>query len=333
MTASLLPIVNKFKDSDILVVGDLILDHYIWGNVDRISPEAPVVVVETTKEDTRLGGAGNVVNNLVTLESKVSVCGVVGDDENGKNLVAQLESLGVNVEHVLVDKQRPTTVKTRVIAHGQQVVRVDREDKSPLSGVLQKGINEAVKKSFNTTNGIIVSDYAKGAISEEMFSEIDIAYEAGKVGFGKIPVLVDPKMPNFSLYRHATVVKPNKKEAEEATGKLIRSRADAVRAGFELIDWWNSDIVLITLGEMGMVLVSKLDGVEHTAEIETVAQEVYDVSGAGDTVSAVFTLALASGATLEEAANLSNYAAGLVVAEIGTAAVSADELRQIIGKA
>lgn len=326
-TSDLLGVIDRFAGTPMLVIGDLIVDHYIWGKVDRISPEAPVVVVRSTEENKRPGGAGNVANNLMKLGAAVSICGVVGDDNNGRSLVAMLKEEGIDTSGVLIDRSRQTTVKTRVIAHAQQVVRVDREDTNPLESPYREGIAGVLGTRMHDVKGIIISDYAKGTITAELFERVKKGYDEGLLGLSRVPVVVDPKAPNFSMYSPSSVIKPNRGEAEAASGISISNQKDAVRAGKKLLDEWGCELVLITLGEDGMVLVSRDDGAEAVT-IDTVAREVYDVSGAGDTVSAVFALCLASGATPAQAAELSNVAAGIVVAEVGTVAVSADELRR-----
>lgn len=327
----LLKVVDSFRGTKMLVVGDLILDHYVWGKVSRISPEAPVVVVQVSDESKRLGGAANVAHNLTTLGADVQLCGIVGDDEHGRELVRLLQELGVETSGILVDSSRPTTVKSRVIAHAQQVVRVDREVTRPLTSALSTQLAATVKAKAAASRGIIISDYAKGVVSADLFNSIGEAHREGKIGLDSAALLIDPKAPNFPLYSYASVIKPNRGEAEAASGLEIRDRASAIEAGKVLLGKWSSEMVLITLGEHGMVLVAR-DGKEgfRTVEVETVAREVYDVSGAGDTVSAVFSLALAAKTGLREAATLANIAAGIVVREIGTAAVSVDELREQI---
>lgn len=327
---ALLDCIERFRDTPVLVMGDLILDHYVWGKVNRISPEAPVVVVQVTEESKRAGGAGNVAANLLSLGARVSVCGIVGDDDNGRLMVDTLKSQGADINSIMVDRSRPTTVKTRVIAHAQQVVRVDREVVSPISETYSEGLAASVQSRLNTLKGVIISDYGKGTITRSIFDRLQKGESKTQLGLGKVPLLVDPKAPNFSMYVGSTVIKPNRREAEEASGLAITDRASAIRAGNELLKKWNCEMVLITLGEDGMILVSADKSSGKPIEIDTVAREVYDVSGAGDTVSAVFTLALASGATPEQAARLSNYAAGIVVREVGTVAVSRDELCEVV---
>ncbi|MCB0323996.1 MAG: D-glycero-beta-D-manno-heptose-7-phosphate kinase [Bdellovibrionales bacterium] len=328
----LLSIVARFPEISLAVVGDLLLDHYIWGKVDRISPEAPVVVVQVTEENRRLGGAGNVAHNIASLGAKASVFGVVGDDDGGRQMTELFRSIGADTSGVVTDATRPTTVKTRVIAHAQQVVRVDYEVTDPLASSYQQQLSDALRSGLARAQGVIVSDYAKGTITPSLFAVLGDASAAGRIGLGKVPVLIDPKAPNFSIYAHASIIKPNRKEAEEATGIRIKTRGDAIQAGRKLLREWNSEMILITLGELGMVLVGGGGDAEQTVEVDTVAREVYDVSGAGDTVSAVFALALAAGATPAEAAMLANFAAGVVVGEVGTVAVTAEELRAAISR-
>lgn len=330
--AELVAVTERFKESQIVVAGDLMIDHYIWGKVDRISQEAPVVVVDQTAENKRLGGAGNVVRNLVSLGAKVSVCGVVGDDNSGRMLIAMLEELGVDAQGVLIDRNRPTTMKTRVIAHAQQVVRIDHETREPVAKAFQEGIADQLRARLETAQGVIISDYAKGTVCPPLFSCIEDCYERGLLGVGKIPVLVDPKAPNFALYTRATIIKPNRGEAELASGMKIRSRADGIAAGKKLLEKWAAEMVLITLGEMGMVLVSGSAEKFSAVEVATVAREVFDVSGAGDTASAAFLLSLAAKASPAQAAAIANYASGIAVGEVGTAAVPLSKLQETILK-
>jgi len=324
----LLSLIDAFQDTPILLVGDMMLDHYVWGKVERISPEAPVVVVQVTEESERPGGAALVAHNLVQLGAKVYLGGFIGEDSSGLALKNLLENLGINTDALIVDPERPTTVKTRVIAHSQQVVRVDREKVGTVSGELGVELSKRLAQVMPDTKAMVVSDYAKGAVTETLFDLLD--EKKSQLGFGKYPVVIDPKAPNFSLYRNATVIKPNRAEAARAANMEIPSRAHAISAGEILLRRWGCEIVLITLGEDGMVLVSNSPGLPSTVEIDTTAREVFDVSGAGDTVNAVFTLALATGAEPGDAARLANYAAGLVVAEVGTVAVTAQDLRAAV---
>lgn len=321
----LLEIVANFKDTPITVLGDLMVDHYIWGQVNRISPEAPIVVVDATEESRRPGGAANVVSNLACLGAKTLICGVVGDDERGRLLSSLLEEVGADVRGISVDPSRATSVKTRVIARTQQVVRVDRESREPISGELENKLAKIFFKEANESRGVIISDYAKGVVTKKIFSQIQIGRDLGLFGLNQIPVIVDPKGPNFPIYDAATVVKPNRKEAEDASGIAISSRAKAIEAARILEKRWNTELMLITLGKDGMVIVPA-EGQGEPTEIDTVAEEVFDISGAGDTVSAVFSLALAVRATPLEACILANYAAGVVVREIGAVPIKIEQL-------
>ena len=324
-------VLDRFPNTEMLVVGDLILDHYVWGEVSRISPEAPVVVVNVTKESRTLGGAGNVVNNLVSLGARVSFAGVMGEDDEAARLQQLFSKHGVDGSGVVCDPARPTTIKTRILARGQQVVRVDRESTSPLTESLENSVCKWISEKVHKVAGVLVSDYAKGFITPKLYGCFDEAKAAGVFGLGKIPLVVDPKNANFDIYTHATVVKPNRHEAQAAAAMPIPDRSAAAAAGRKLTERWNSDMVLVTMGEQGMTLVSR-DPQQPTIEIDTEAREVFDVSGAGDTVAAVFSLALAVGATPEQAAILANVAAGIVVAEVGAVAVRPEQIKAALQK-
>ncbi len=316
-------IIDKFKDARILVIGDLILDHFIWGNVRRISPEAPVPVVEVTSEDILLGGSANVVNNIHSLGGKCLVAGVAGRDEDGKKLLKLFKEKGIPFEGITLDRKRPTTIKTRVIAHNQQVVRFDREDKDKIEKETLDKVIKYVKKALKSTDLVIISDYAKGLITSTLMEETKtFASKLGK------PIVLDPKVEHFNYYRGVTVVTPNNLEASLASGIDIVDGKSLHMAGEVLYNKLGCKALLITRGEHGM---SIFESNEET-HIPTVAREVYDVSGAGDTVVGVLGLALASGADFKEAAVLANYAAGIVVSKVGTATVGADEFRMVLKK-
>jgi len=320
-----LDIVNKFKRARVLVIGDLIMDHFVWGKVRRISPEAPVPVVEVNSESLMLGGAANVVNNIHSLGGKVLVTGVIGRDEMGKNLVHELRLKGIATGGVFIEEKRPTSVKTRVIAHSQQVVRFDRERKDKIHLDTMKTIVDYTKKKINLVDSIVISDYAKGVISEELVEEVvSIARKKDK------PVAVDPKVAHFDFYKSATIVTPNNDEASKASGIDIEDDDSLLRAGEVLLNKLGCEAVLITRGEHGMSLFENNGGITH---IPTVAQEVYDVSGAGDTVIGALALAIATGANFKEAAVISNFAAGIVVGKVGTAAVAPKELKDAMEQA
>jgi rfaE bifunctional protein kinase chain/domain len=309
--SSLKKYIPKFKNKRVLVVGDLMLDDYIWGNVTRISPEAPIPIIEVTKEETKPGGAANVVLNLISLGAKVYCAGVAGKDANAKKLLDALNKKGVDTDAVILDAARPTTVKTRVIAYHQQVVRIDKEKKLALAPAVVAKIHKSIKKIMPKIDAVIFSDYNKGMITRQTVEEI-IDMAKGKI------IAVDPKPKNISVFNGITIITPNKKEASEATSIAIDSKEALSHAGMELLSMLNAKAVLITRGEEGMSLF------EHGREdsIPTVAKEVYDVTGAGDTVVSVVTLALAAGSDFREAAVMANVAAGIVVGEMGVATVT-----------
>lgn len=315
-------ILEKFGKRRILVVGDLILDHYIWGNVRRISPEAPVPVVEVTRESFMLGGAANVAHNIVAMGGKASVVGIGGRDMAGKTLVDMLTEKGVDCNGIFIEN-RPTTVKTRVIAHNQQVVRFDREDSQYVGGTILKGITEYIKSVSISHDAVIVSDYKKGMVSRDLIKGILGRAKLGKSGTRKgLFVAVDPKIGHFDLYKGVSLITPNIMEASSGSRTEIRDENTLLLAGRTLMRKLGCAAVLITRGEQGMSLFEKR-GVTH---IPTVARKVYDVTGAGDTVISAFTLAHACGASMEEAAIIANHAAGVVVGEVGTAVASPDQI-------
>lgn len=307
-------IINSFKNRKILVIGDLILDRYLWGEVERISPEAPVPVVDVKKETVNPGGASNVAWNISSLGGKVFMAGVIGDDENGKILENLL--LEKNIKPLcVVDKKRPTTEKTRIIAVSQQLLRIDRESKDKVPEEITEKLKKEIAQIISDIEGIIISDYGKGVITPELMEEIK---KTGK------PVFVDPKPSNFNLYKNITTMTPNRKEAYQ----LVKAEKDrsVESVGREIMDKLEIDNLLITLGSEGMALFSQKD----ITKIPAKAKKVFDVTGAGDTVISVLTLAKLSGASWEEAALLANYAAGYVVGEIGTATVSQSTLINLI---
>ena len=319
----LMKYIDRFLSTRTLVVGDVMLDHYIWGNVSRISPEAPVPVVNVTKESVLLGAATNVVNNVHTLGGKVSVCGVIGHDDAGRQLVHMLRAQGITTDGLIVEDGRPTTIKTRVIAHSQQVVRFDRETKVGIDRDTHRRIFEYVRQQADSgLDAIVLSDYSKGVVTKELVR--DIVKLARKRG---IIVSVDPKVNHFGIYSGVTILTPNTKEASIGSKIEIEDEKSLIKAGALLLKRLKCDAVLVTRGEHGMSLFERGGRVTH---IPTVAQEVFDVTGAGDTVISTLTLAMAAGAGMVDAARLSNYAAGIVVGVVGTATVKPDELKQKI---
>ena len=309
-------IIRGFKDKNILVIGDIILDHYIWGRVSRISPEAPVPVVEVTRESFLLGGAANVAHNIVSLGGRASVIGINGQDIAGEALRNILRQKGVNCDGIFTEN-RPTTVKTRVIAHNQQVVRFDREDRKYVDGKILKGVLGYINSVLSQFDAIIVSDYQKGMISNELIRDI-----VKKAKPRDMFIAVDPKVGHFDFYKGVSLITPNVMEASSGSNIEIRDDKTLLKAGRVLMKKLSCKAVLITRGEQGMSLFEK----NKVTHIPTVARKVYDVTGAGDTVISAFTLACASGANMEEAAVIANHSAGIVVAEVGTAVAAPEQL-------
>ena len=320
MTTGLEEIISGFKDVRIVVIGDLILDEFLWGKVNRISPEAPVPVVEVEKQSFMCGGAANVAANIRALGGKVYLCGIVGRDSRGKLMLEQLQSRKVDTGGVIIDSARPTTLKTRVIAHHQQVVRVDRENSQPLEQKNWKRILNFVEKKLDRIDAVLVEDYGKGVVVPGLIK--------GLVSLGKkakLLVNVDPKENHFSYYKKVTAITPNREEAGKATGIRIKDKSSLKKAGEKMLSDLDCQAVLVTLGEDGMCLFEKKKKLVH---IPTVAREVFDVSGAGDTVISAFTLSLAAGASFPQAAQLANCAAGIVVGKLGVAVATKEELKQ-----
>jgi D-beta-D-heptose 7-phosphate kinase/D-beta-D-heptose 1-phosphate adenosyltransferase len=298
------------------------IDRFIWGKVSRISPEAPVPVVLVDKETFLLGGAANVVNNIHALGGGVSLCGIVGDDEMSQKVFQKLNEMGIAAQGVFVGKGRQTTVKTRIIGHHQQLVRIDRETTEELKGPALRNISEFLKKNMDHFDGMVLSDYGKGLLTKELIRRtIRKAREEGKF------VMVDPKVKNFFFYKGATVVTPNSAEASAASGVIIHDLPTLRKAGRLLLRRLNCDALVITRGEEGMAI---FEPHQEPFLVPTVAKEVYDVTGAGDTVIGTMALALGAGAGVIEAAKLANYAAGIVVGKVGTATVHRDELMTVI---
>jgi len=311
-------IISNFKNAKVLVIGDLILDEFIWGSVERISPEAPVPVVWVDKESYMPGGACNVANNIAVLGGDAGLIGVVGNDERGRLLRTELAKRGVAIDGIVIDDTRPTVLKSRVIAHKQQVVRIDKERLDCISKDILAQAVAYVKKRIKDVDIVIIEDYGKGMITPQLLKNI--------VPLTKIHrkiMAVDPKEEHLSLYKGVTLITPNADETFRATGVKLKDEASIAKAGKRLLKRLRCEMALITLGEKGMALFR--EG-KKQLRIPTVAREVYDVSGAGDTVIGVFCLALASGASDIEAAYIANCAAGIVVSKIGIAVVERDEL-------
>jgi len=311
-----------FKNQKIVVVGDLMLDRYIWGSVSKISPEAPVPVVEVQRESHRFGGAANVVNNVQTLGAHVFPVGILGQDSGGELLTALFKKQDLSVDGLICESQRKTTIKTRIIAHNQHVVRIDREIKSAVSKKTQDKIVSLLKDHLNDADCLILEDYNKGLLTPRLIENI-INLARNK----KVKILVDPKFDNFFAYKNTTLFKPNKKETADKLGIKLQTEEDILHAGEKLQQRLNCKAVLITLGEQGMILIDK--GKEPFT-IPTKAVKVHDVSGAGDTVIATMAVLIAAGANYREAATISNYAAGIVCGEVGIVPINYDNLLYIM---
>ncbi|HEY2379780.1 MAG TPA: D-glycero-beta-D-manno-heptose-7-phosphate kinase [Terriglobia bacterium] len=309
-------ILNRFSGQTILIVGDVMLDEFIWGKVRRISPEAPVPVVEVVDETYRLGGSGNVAANIQELDGKAIPIGIVGRDAASDRIGELLEKAGIET-HGLVRADRPTTLKTRILAHSQQVVRADRESRKPLSAELNADLAMLFTQFLPEAAAVIVSDYDKGVVNPDLMAAIlPMARSEG------IPVFLDPKVHHADYYRPITLITPNHREAELLTGMAIDSEPRLEEAGRKLLQKFACEYALITRGEEGMSLFSNAS----SHHLPTFAREVFDVTGAGDTVIAALALARAGGAAMEEAAILANHAAGIVVGKVGTATVTRAEL-------
>ncbi len=313
-------LVGRFPSTRILVVGDLMLDEYVWGTVRRISPEAPVPVVAVIRETKSPGGAANVALNIAGLGSQVEVAGVVGDDAPGREVARILRKQGVGIPGLVRDARRPTTVKTRVIAHSQQVVRVDREERESPGDGPKKALRAAVLGRMKGCAGVVLSDYRKGTLTRDLVKEImEAARDRG------IFVAVDPKQIDIAYYRGCTLITPNRSEAESALGgRELSGDLEIGEGGKLLLRRCGAKAVLITRGEEGMTLVER--GNRAVFHIPAIARQVYDVTGAGDTVIGTLAAAIGSGASMREAALLANLAAGVVVGEVGTARITTEKL-------
>ncbi|HLD83152.1 MAG TPA: D-glycero-beta-D-manno-heptose-7-phosphate kinase [Candidatus Omnitrophota bacterium] len=331
-------IIKRFHKANVLIIGDLILDEYIWGSVDRVSPEAPVPVVWANKRTYVPGGAANVANNIRALDGKVSLLGVPGKDKNTDILFSELKKRKISCNGIFIEPDRHTTLKTRIIAGHQQVVRVDWEHTHPLPKELNLKVIKFIKNNIKNFDAIIIEDYGKGVINKDLLAElIGLTHRYKKI------ITVDPKEEHFQYYRGVTSITPNRKELENAIRNLkikdttnrfqvnndrLFTERDIDNASSSIMEYLGLSSILVTLGEQWMKLFENGSG--SPMHIPTVAQEVFDVSGAGDTVIAAFTLGLCSGATSLEAAHIANYAAGIVVGKVGTAVTSRKELLERI---
>ncbi len=319
--SKLISLLNKIKGKSILVIGDIMLDKYIFGEVCRISPEAPVQIVRVVKENYVPGGAANVANNVSSLNGKASIIGLVGEDNSKNKLIAELKKRKITTDGIITDKKRPTIEKIRILGHNQQLLRVDYEKKHYIELNMENKILSYVKKNIKKIDGVVVSDYAKGIVTKKTMEVlVDICKQNNKV------LVIDPKPKHSEYYNNATLITPNNKEACEMAGMEEKNDDEIIKVGKKLVSDLNTDI-LITRGEKGMSLFEKTGKVTN---IPTKAREVYDVTGAGDTVVATLTMALAAGASKLEAAMLANHAAGIVVGKIGTSPVTLAELKKSI---
>ena len=317
-------ILNEFSNIHLLVVGDLMLDRFIWGDVERLSPEAPVPVLRVCSESSRLGGAANVIHNIRSLGAQVTACGVVGADEPGKTLTADLQRIGASTSGVFADPELCSIQKTRIIARPshQQIVRLDRENHAAIRDSTLKKIGRFILSRASRCDAIVVSDYGKGVVHEELLNSL-----AGLAATKDIRIVIDPKRENYGYYQRPSLITPNKDEASVASGIAIRDDRTLSLAGQRLLQMWRAKAVLITRGPEGMSLFRPRQPVQN---FPTQPREIFDVTGAGDTVVAVCALALAAGARYEEAAVLANHAAGLVGEEVGTVAVPMVRLKRLI---
>ncbi len=307
------------RDRRIVVLGDVMLDEFIWGDVSRISPEAPVPVVDVKRESTHLGGAANVLANLLSLGADGCVVGIIGNDYAADRIRLSLreKSASQRDEFLIATDGRPTTIKTRIIAHHQMVVRADRENRTPVNGEIEQRVISVALAALQDAHALVVSDYDKGVITRRVLeSVLPEAYQ-------RMPVLIDPKLRNFDWYQPATLVTPNHHEAFRLTGVEDTSDDPLPTAAARIREILSCDAVLITRGDRGMVLFERDN---PPVKVKTAAREVFDVTGAGDTVIATLALALAAGASMTEAALLANQAAGIVVGKLGTATATRDEV-------
>lgn len=324
MKQELITIVNSMQQKRIVVIGDLLLDKYIWGNVDRVSPEAPVAIVSVEKETYVPGGAANVANNIVAVGGKAQLMGIMGNDKAKTTFIQELEKRGIGTTHILIDEKKPTIQKIRIIAQQQQLLRVDYEETSYVENTKEEEFLQHLETAKGSFDAIIVSDYAKGVVTERFMNGLLAFCKQNNVG-----LIVDPKPKHKKFYTGASVITPNHKEACELVDMSISNENEYILNVGKRIQQELQTNVILTRGEKGITV---FEGTNEPVTIPTQAKEVYDVTGAGDTVVAISTLALCAGATLEQAATIANIAAGIVVGKLGTATVSAQELVESIQK-
>jgi rfaE bifunctional protein kinase chain/domain len=320
--ATLREVISQASKARILVIGDVMLDEFVFGAVQRISPEAPVPIVEITGRRFATGGAGNVAANVAALGAKVALGGITGDDAAGENFRRLLESTAVNSSAVLCDASRPTISKTRIVAGGQQIVRIDHESREPLSAAIENRLIDAAVASLGNAGACVISDYGKGVVSGRL-----VAALVDKSREHKVPIVVDPKGHDYRKYSGVTLVTPNLKEAELAAARPIANDNDMVLAAARIMETVACPALLITQGAAGMTLFRRDHQPLHSASL---AHQVFDVTGAGDTVVAMLAVGLAAGIAIENAMLLANVAAGIVVEKPGTATVSLDEMAELM---
>ncbi len=314
--------IDAFRKVKALVIGDLMVDEYLWGSAERISPEAPVMVVAVERETHALGGAGNVINNLNAMGATVQAVGLAGEDRAGRLIFEKLEALGMDTDGIITEPGRPATRKTRVVAASQQILRIDREIRSQITRESFVRMVRIIEKKIPAVDVVIISDYDKGLITRDLVREtVLLARRHG------VKVLVDPKALDFSKYEKVTVLTPNRKEASLAANIDIQSAGDLEAAGRKIMDIARLDRLVITCGKDGMVLFEP-DSAPYV--ISSKARQVFDVSGAGDTVIALLGLGMALGADFRDSARVANEAAGIVVGKVGTATATIQELKQAL---
>ncbi|MFA6570892.1 MAG: bifunctional ADP-heptose synthase, partial [Bacteroidota bacterium] len=310
-------ILGNARGKVVAVVGDVMLDRYFWGSVSRVSPEAPVPVIDLESETYHLGGAANVANNLQSLGINPLLCGVVGDDNSGKSFMDIALKNGINTSGLFIDTDRPTTIKTRIIGNNQQIARLDRELRKALSSEAEAFILSTLNKTENLA-GLIFQDYNKGALTEPLIKQVSAFAKEHK-----IPVFVDPKLENFFDFKGTTVFKPNRKEAQQALSMALKTEDELLKAGKLLLQKLECENVLLTLGKDGMLLFESNGTI---LSVPTRARHVADVSGAGDTAIATLSAFMAGGATVTEAASIANYASGAVCEEPGIVSITPEAL-------
>jgi rfaE bifunctional protein kinase chain/domain len=320
-------IFNASADKKIFIIGDIMLDRYLFGDVTRISPEAPVQVFDIRTSEYRLGGAANVGFNVKTLGSKPVLIGVIGDDQDGKLLTEEMEKLSLDISGLITENERPTTSKTRVISDSHHLLRIDSESKDDISPFSQKQIIDYLENNLKDIGIIILQDYNKGVLTKELINSVsEFALK------NKIRILVDPKFENFFEFKNVYLFKPNRKELEDALGKKAKTTEDFYEFANELMDKINCENIILTLGELGMMIFEKVKGKVNVEKIDTKAMSVADVSGAGDTVISTIAVCLSGGASLKDAAVISNFAAGIVIKEVGIVPIQKDILIECILK-